>query len=216
MSALLAELPLVDLLALAFNVLAFTGYRIWQRRRGRERPGATLQSQQAATRADWVAEVFTNGNGILAVQALRNVMMSAVFFASNTVLLVIGALTLTLQGHLAHTWTFLTTDAGASVTLARTKLMLLLLMLLIAFFCFVNAIRLLAHGTISVSTRSANPKRATAQIDAAWRYQGLGVRCYYFVLPMLFWLFGPQWFVLGGIGAIVMMHRFDNPRPEFD
>jgi uncharacterized membrane protein len=210
MSNAWSQISPTDLAALAFNTLAFVAYRAYQRRRARRDPGATLQSRQAGLRASWVAELLSSGNGILGVQTLRNAMMGAIFFASNTVFLVIGALTLTLQGHLAHTWNILTLDPGASDPIARTKLLLLLVTLIVAFFCFINAIRLLAHASIGIGTKAADAAHTTAQIDSAWHYQGLGVRCYYFAVPVMLWLFGPLWFVLAGTASIALMHRFDS------
>lgn len=199
-----------DLAALAFNALAFAAYRALQRRRARRDPGATLQSQQAGMRAEWIAEVLASGNGILGVQALRNALMGSVFFASNTMFLIIGTLGLTAQSHLAESWRMLDPAAGNSPALALAKLLLLLLTLIVAFFCFVNAIRLFGHASISIGAKKAAPERVTAQVNGAWRYQGLGVRCYYFAVPILFWLFGPMWFVLAGLGAVALMHEFDR------
>jgi uncharacterized membrane protein len=202
--------PGTDLAALAFIAAAFVAHRLLQRRRARRDPGATLQSQQAAIRAAWVAEILRSGNGILGVQTLRNALMGSIFFASNTIFLVLGTLTLTAQGHLAETWTLLDPGATRSPSFAQAKLLLLLLTLLAAFFCFVNAIRLFSHASIRIGAREEDPERVTAQIDAAWSYQGLGIRCYYFAAPILFWLFGALWFVLAGLGSIALMHRFDR------
>ena len=199
-----------DLAALAFNIVAFAAYRVRQRRRGRHDPGATLQSQQAAIRAEWIAEVLASGNGILGVQALRNAMMGSIFFASNTMFLVIGTLGLTAQSHLAESWRMLDPTAGGSPSLALAKLLLLLLTLLVAFFAFVNAIRLFGHASISIGNKKGVPELVTAQVNTAWHYQGLGVRCYYFAVPVLFWLFGAIWFVVAGIGAVALMHQFDR------
>lgn len=201
----------VDLAAFCCNAVAFAGYRVVQRQRGRRDPGATMQSEQAAIRGEWVAELIRTGNGILGVQTLRNAIMGAVFFASNTMFLVIGTLTLTGQDQLADNWSLLnpggTHDPQA---LAQAKLLLLLLTLLLAFFCFINAIRLFEHASVSIGYQGSVPARVTAQVNAAWRHQGLGVRCYYFAGPILFWLFGPLWFVLAGLGSIALMHTLDR------
>ena len=200
----------IDVAALVFNALVFAGYRAIQRRRGRRDPSATLQSEQAAVRAAWVEELISTGNGILGVQTLRNAIMGAVFFASNTMFLVIGTLSLTAQKQLGETWSQLNPGVPHSAALTQAKLLLLLLTLLFAFFCFINAIRLFEHASVSIGLKSSIHARVTAQVDAAWRYQGLGVRCYYFAAPILFWLFGALWFVLAGIGAITLMHVIDR------
>jgi uncharacterized membrane protein len=205
-------LPVSDLAAIAFVAAAFVAHRTFQRRRARLSPDATLQGQQARVRALWVAEVLRNGNGILGVQTLRNALMVATFLASNTILLVLGTLTLTAQGHLAETWTLLDPAAVRSPPLAQAKLLLLLLTLLVAFFCFVNALRLFSHASVRIGTKAETAEHVTDLVDAAWSYQGLGVRCYYFAVPVLLWLFGTLWLVLSGLGAVVLMHRLDNAR----
>ena len=207
------HLSAMDLAALAFNALAFVGYRVLQRARAARDPQATLQGAQASTRAAWVRQILEEGNGILGVQALRNAIMGSVFYASNTMFLVLGTLTLTAQGALGDTWSLLDPDGARSSSLAQAKLLLLLLTLLFAFFCFVNAIRLFAHASITIGVKSESPERITGQVDAGWSYQGLGIRCYYFATPILFWLFGALWFAFAGLGAIAVMHRFDRPGP---
>jgi len=199
-----------DLAALLFNVAAFSAYRAMQRRRARRDPGATLQSQQAATRAEWVAEVLRSGNGILGVQTLRNAIMASLFFASNTMFLVMGVLSLTGQQHLGEAWALLDPSSNRSAPLVQAKLLLLLLTLLFAFFCFISALRLFSHASVSLGSKAATPAFVTAQVDTAWHYQGLGVRCYYFAAPVLFWLFGALAFVLAGLGAIAVMNVFDR------
>lgn len=200
----------MDTGALLFHVLAFVVYRRVQAARGRRDPGATLQSQQAALRAQWVREVLESGNGILGVQTLRNCMSAVLFFASNTMFLVIGVLTLTASHELRETWHLLDPGGSQSAWLTQLKLLLLLLTLLVAFFCFISSIRLFSHASLSVATRQASPEHVTRQVDDAWRYQGLGVRCYYFATPLLCWMFGALWLVLANVGVLALMHAFDR------
>jgi uncharacterized membrane protein len=199
-----------DLAALLFNVTAFVGYLLMQRARARRAPGITLQSQQAALRAEWVEEILRTGNGILGIQTLRNAMMGAIFFASNTMFLVMGALSLTAQQHLSAAWAGLDPSGTRSQSLTQVKLVLLLLTLLFGFFCFISAIRLFAHASVSIGYKASRPDAVTAQIAAGWSYQALGVRCYYFAAPIVFWLFGAIWFVLAGLCAIAVMHNYDT------
>jgi uncharacterized membrane protein len=199
-----------ELAALLFNVVAFAAYRAVQRMRARRAPGVTLQSKQMAVRAQWVEEVLRSGNGILGVQTLRNAIMSTIFFATNTMFLVMGALSLTAQQHLSKAWALLDPGGNQSQSLIQAKLLLLLLTLLFAFFCFISALRMFAHASVSIGNKASRPQAVAAQIDEAWRYQGLGVRCYYFAAPLVFWLFGAIWFVLAAMCSIAVMHHFDT------
>ena len=200
----------VDAGALIFHVACFIGYRLIQRARARRDPQATLQAQQSAVRSEWVAEVLRSGNGILGVQTLRNAMMATVFFASNTMFLVFGVLTLTAQAHFKESWAILDASWATPSQVAQVKLLVLLLTLLVAFFCFISAVRLFSHASVSIGTKTSAPERVIAQIDEAWSYQGLGVRCYYFAAPLLCWLFGAHWLLIADIGVLALMHAFDN------
>lgn len=199
-----------DLLGLLFHVGLFAGYRALQRGRASRDSAATLQSQQARIRAAWVAEVLNGKNGILGVQTIRNALMAALFFASNTMFLVIGTLTLIAQGRVAESWALLDPQGMRPAPLAHLKIVLLLFTLLAAFFCFLNAIRLFSHASVSIGAGADDADPITAQLDTAWRYQGLGVRCYYFGAPIMFWLFGAPWLMLASVAAIALMQLFDR------
>jgi uncharacterized membrane protein len=136
--------------------------------------------------------------------------MAAVFFASNAVFMVIAALTLSVQGRVGEVGGLLDPAGAQSPALVQLKVLLLVLTLLVAFFAFIGALRLFAHVSVTVGSKTATARQLTAQIDAAWRYQGIGVRCYYFATPILFWLFGTPWLVVADVGVLVLMHTFDN------
>jgi uncharacterized membrane protein len=199
-----------ELAALLFNVVAFAAYRAVQRMRAPRAPAVTLQSSQAAVRAQWVEEVLRSGNGILGVQTLRNAIMGTIFYATNTMFLVMGALSLTAQQHLSKAWALLDPGGNQSQSLIQAKLLLLLLTLLFAFFCFISALRMFAHASVSIGNKASRPQTVAAQIDEAWSYQHMGVRCYYFAASFVFWLFGAIWFVLAAMCSIAVMHHFDT------
>jgi uncharacterized membrane protein len=202
-----------DWAALLFHVGSFAAYGLAQNKRARRNPNATLQRQQAAVRSAWVDEVVTSGNGILGVQTLRNTTTAALFFASNTVVLVFGVLTFASQGRMSETFGGFSEADETAPELAQLKLLLLLLTLLAAFFCFISAIRMFSHASISIGLKNIDPKRVTRLLEAAWRYQARGVRGYYFAAPLLCWLFGAPWLLLADLAALALMHAFDNATP---
>lgn len=199
-----------DLLGLLFHAGLFAAYRALQLGRASRDSAATLQSQQARIRAAWVTQVLEGKNGILGVQTIRNALMAALFFASNTMFLVIGTLTLMAQGQVGASWALLDPQGMRPAPLAHLKIVLLLFTLLAAFFCFLNAIRLFSHASVSIGAGGDDAEPITAQLDTAWRYQGLGVRCYYFGAPIMFWLFGTPWLMLASVAAVALMQLFDR------
>ncbi len=212
---MLARLGLhaTDATALLLHVASFVVYGLVHRRRALRDPSVTLQAQQRAVRRAWIDEVLSTHNGILGVQTLRNLTTATLFFASNSIFLVFGVLTLASQSGLREAFDILSVGE-ASPHLTQLNLALLLFTLRAAFFAFISAIRMFSHASVSIGLSGIEPKRVVAQIEAAWRYHALGIRSYYFAAPLLCWLFGTPWLVLADAAAIVLMHVFDDASLE--
>ena len=177
-----------------------------------------------ATRAAWVETVMRERRDILAVQTLRNSTMSASFMASTAVLLIIGVLTLSAQGDkLSGTWHSLNFLGQFAAEMWLFKLLVMLFDLLAAFFSFAMAVRLFHHIGYLVNVPLAPPNEAAqlahvvAQLNRAGIFYRIGMRAYYFTVPLLFWLFGPV--LLLGVTALLVyfLYHLDRaPRRDSD
>jgi uncharacterized membrane protein len=177
-----------------------------------------VQALLQQSRVAWVERMINQREGILAVQTLRNQIMAATFFASTAILLIIGTLTLSAQGDkLVATWSLLSPFGVIHERVWLAKLMFLLVDLLMAFGFFAQVIRLLSHVSMLVSVPSATveiPQVAVLMLQAG-RYNTRGVRCYYYAFPLLFWLFGPIFFVGATIALVVLMLKLHRaPKRE--
>ena len=213
-----------DLLSFAASagmVLAYQQYLRWRTRRD---PASSAQDVMLAARAAWVESVMRERRDILAVQTLRNSTMSASFMASTAVLLIIGVLTLSAQGDkLSGTWHALNFLGRAGAEMWLFKLLMMLFDLLFAFFSFAMSVRIFHHigYLINVPLDKANEaaqiRKVEAQLNRAGIYYRIGMRAYYFTVPLLFWLFGPLW-LLGATMAMVffLFHLDRAPRHDTD
>src|SRR5262245_36597073 len=94
-----------DVLAGIFAIVVIVGYHVYLRVRTRRDPDYTIQALLNKGRAAWVERMMKEKEGILAVQTLRNSIMGATFFASTSVALIVGTITLSTQGDkLAQAW----------------------------------------------------------------------------------------------------------------
>jgi len=188
-------------------------------------PSYTVQRVNNAVRTAWVEEIMRRREGILAVQTLRNSMMAAVFLASTAVLLIIGVLTLSEQGDkLRTTWQALDVFGAAGSRLWLTKMLLLLIDLLVAFFSFAMAIRLYHHVGYMINAPQdvglvvANPAHVSAHLNRAGRFYSIGMRAYYYTVPLLLWLFGPHFMLAGTVALVISLHYLDRtprlPAPD--
>jgi uncharacterized membrane protein len=155
-------------------------------------PGYTVQRVNNLVRTAWVEEIMRRREGVRAVQTLRNSMMAAVFLASTAVLMIIGVLTLSEQGDkLRTTWQALDVFGTASSRLWLSKMLLLLIDLLAAFFSFAMAIRLFHHVGYMINAPqsddlvAANAAHVSAHLNRAGHFYSIGVRAYYYTLPLL-------------------------------
>jgi len=213
-----------DLISFALSGLAIYVYQLYLGWRTRRDPASSAQDIMLAARAAWVESVMRERRDILAVQTLRNSTMAASFMASTAVLLIIGVLTLSAQGDkLSGTWHSLNFLGHASAEMWLFKLLIMLFDLLFAFFSFSMSVRLFHHIGYLVNVPLESQLEAVqvmhveAQLNRAGIYYRIGMRAYYFTVPLLFWLFGPL-FLLGATALLVffLYHLDRAPRHDTD
>ena len=206
-----------DIIGFGASLGLLISYQGYLRYRLKQNPGYTVQRVNNMVRSAWVEEIMRRRDGILAVQTLRNSMMAAVFLASTAVLLIIGVLTLSEQGDkLRTTWQALDVFGAASSRLWLTKMLLLLIDLLFAFFSFAMAIRLFHHVGYMINAPqdgnlvAASPAHVSAHLNRAGRFYSIGMRAYYYTVPLLLWLFGPHFMLAGTVALVVSLHFLDR------
>ena len=213
----------IDLLAFLASMALLLAYHIYLRVKVRQNPTYTVQAIHNLARAAWVESVMANGRDILAVQTLRNSTMAATFLASTAVLLIMGVLTLSGQGDkLGNTWHALNLFGTTDPALWLLKTILLMLDLCYAFFCFTLAVRKFHHVGYLVNLPKGfehpiiTPRYVAAYLNRAGRYYGLGMRAYYFTLPLLFWMFGPHLMLASSVALVFLLHHLDRAYDDGD
>lgn len=187
------------------------------RRKERRDPAYTVQAVNRIARTAWVENVMREGRDILAVQTLRNSTMAATFLASTAVLMIIGVLTLSGQADkLDATWHSLNIFGAKHPELWMFKLICLLLDLFFAFFSFAMSIRVFNHVgyminvPLSLNHQAITPEHVAVHLNRAGRFYSVGMRAYYYCVPLLFWLFGPHLMLIATLGLVFVMYRLDR------
>ena len=204
---------LVWLATLATVVLLF-GYEAVVAVAQRRRPDRMARSAHAALREDWFSAVSQHkGSEILAVQTLRNSLMSATMTASTAVLGLMGTVTLAAPS--------LHVSFGEAAVLPsftpRLVLELLLLTLLFAsLVCSAMAVRYYNHaGFISGMPVESEARQRWAPAGAAYvRRAGLlyswGLRHLILVAPILASLLHPLAGPVAAVLVVVVLSGFDR------
>lgn len=209
-----------DIVGFTSSLVLLISYQGYVRYRLSKDPGYTVQRVNIQVRSAWVGEIMRRREGILAVQTLRNSMMAAVFLASTAVLMIIGVLTLSEQGDkLRTTWQALDVFGAASSRLWLAKMLLLLVDLLVAFFSFAMAIRLFHHVGYMINAPqdenfvAADPAYVSGHLNRAGDFYSIGMRAYYYTVPLLLWLFGPHFMLAGTVALVISLNYLDrSPR----
>jgi uncharacterized membrane protein len=206
-----------DIIGIVLSVVLLGAYHLYLRQRVKRNPAYTVQAVNVMARSAWVERIMKNEDGVLAVQTLRNSTMAATFLASTAVLLIIGVLTLSEQGDkLGSGWHSLNVIGATQPALWITKLLMLMLDLFVAFFSFSMSIRVFNHVGYMINVpksaghKAISPRHVAVHLNRAGRFYSLGMRAYYFLVPLVFWLFGPHFMLLATVGLIFVLYHIDR------
>lgn len=212
------NLPLYlhDLLVFLASVTLVAIYHLALWLRTRRQPDYAVHLFNSVVRRHWAEGVMRNPD-VLGVQTLRNSTMAASFMASTAVLLTIGVLSLASQADkLAQTWHALNFMGSAHPGLWIGKLILLVIDLMAAFFCFTVSVRFFNHvGYMVTMPLDARPRHLTPELvgrylNRAGNYFSLGTRIFYFTIPLVFWLFGSPYLLLSTAGLLGALYFLDR------
>jgi uncharacterized membrane protein len=211
-----------DLASFIVSTGLVIGYHLYLSYKLRKNPHYTIQAVNRAARSAWVTGIMQDeSKSILAVQTLRNSTMAAIFLSSTAVLLIIGTLTLSGQtDKLEYTWHTLNMLGSSHPGLWITKLLLLLSNFFVAFFSFAISIRLFNHVGYQINvpikkrTPYINPKNVSVHLNRAGNYYSLGMRAYYFSVPLVFWLFGPHFMLAATVVLLAVLYHVDRTPKE--
>lgn len=207
-----------DIAAVAASALLVSAYYAFLRLKVRANPLYTVHGVNELARTLWVRSVMaSDSRDVMAVQTLRNFVMGASLMASTAALLILGTLTLSGQAEaVARNWHVMSAYGSVSPELWIVKVLALLADFIVAFFAFAMAVRLANHVgfMINVGTeevpRALSPEAVARRLNRAGNHFAIGLRAFFFAVPLVFWLFGPAFLVLATLGLVAALHRLDR------
>jgi len=207
-----------DIFALVASALMLFLYHHYLRSQLRRNPHYTIQAVNRYTRAQWVHAIMSDESRlVLGVQTLRNSTMAATFMASTAVLLIIGTLNLSSEANkLIDTWHVTHLGGSRQPGLWMVKLLFLVSNFFVAFFAFSMSVRLYNHVGFKISvpaevrTPELQPDSVAIHLNRAGNYYSIGMRAYYFAVPLVFWLFSPVLMLIATVILIAVMYHIDR------
>jgi len=210
-----------DAVAVSVSATIVAGYYIFQFIRAKRSRVYSMHYVNELTRRIWVETVMGSpGYEIMAVQTMRNFIMVGILMVSTSTLLIMGTLTLSGQAETINkTWHVLNLVEGShSAKLWIIKVMCLLADFLIAFFSYAMAIRLANQILFMINIpreyqpahEALTPYNVARRLNMAGYMFAIGMRSYFFAIPLVFWLFGPVFLVTATIGLVIILSRLDR------
>ena len=187
-------------------------YEFWLFSKARRRPHEVARSAHRALRAGWVDALSRQpGSEILAVQALRNSLMSATINASTAALALMGSITLIAAAN-SQVAPLLPAMLSPRVILE----LLLATSLFSAYVCSAMAMRYYSHAGFVMSLPVGTPIRqerlpmAVDHVARAGILYSWGLRFFLFVAPIVAGLLHDVLMPLAALALILVLRRFDR------
>ncbi|MCW5644923.1 MAG: DUF599 domain-containing protein [Rhodoferax sp.] len=200
-----------DWLAFAIGTAIFACYEIWVLWVGWRHPDRIARSAHAFMRASWVDALARQpGFEIVAVQALRNSLMSATISASTSALALMG--TVSLASNNIESASFVGTPP------LRIVLEVLLMATLFAsFVCSAMAMRYFSHAGFVMSMPVAAPERASLNpmakeyVKRAGLLYSWALRFFLIIAPLVVGIVRPWAMPFMTVALVVALWFFDRP-----
>jgi uncharacterized membrane protein len=202
----------IPLMLSALMVALYEGVVLWI---GRRRPDRMARYAHARMRVAWVAALgHSSGTEIVAVQALRNSLMSATIVASTAALGLMGSITLagpTAVKSLSH----LHPDDPLGPKVVTEGL--LMCTLFASYVCAAWAMRYFNHATFAMSMTIGSAERehwqplAVAYVERAGLFYSWALRSFLLLAPLVAGILNPL--VMPPMSAllIIVLYFFDQP-----
>lgn len=210
----------IHLLALLWFVACWAGYARYATHKGRNTP--CLASVLHLYRKDWMRRLLSRDNRISDTSVIGNLERNASFFASSTLLILAGIVTvLGASDKALSVLADLPLVQQAPRELSELKLLTLGLVFIYAFFTFswcmrqynfaavlIGAAPLVGERNVSEAERSNYAERAARVVSMAAYQFNQGLRSYYFGMAMLAWFIHPVLFIAASTAVLfVLYHR---------
>ncbi len=210
------QIPVSDLVSLVWFLVVWIGYTLFADG-GRSR-AHSLRAVMHAHRLRWMLQMLQRQNRMVDTNILGNLLRGVSFFASTTLLILAGLVTILGATDKAILLIReIPFAAKTTLLLWEVKLLLLIVVFVHAFFKFTWALRQFNYCSILIGAApgpAGKPPdaefagRAADMSTLASKDFNQGLRAYYFGLAALAWFFSPWAFILATtLVAIVLYWR---------
>jgi len=208
----------VNLLALFWFLLCFKGYNAYTRKRARDT--YCLASLMHQYRLHWMTQMLNRDVRIADTTVIANLERSVSFFASSTMLILAGLMTVLGSTEKAiDVVSDIPFAAAATKGEWELKLLLMIGLFVYAFFKFTWSLRQYGFTSVMMGAaplpteqasdqeRKAHANRLGVMSSMAANNFNLGLRTFYFSMAVLGWFVNPWLFMALTAGVVFILYR---------
>ena len=217
--AWLGKLPLLDLLDLFVFLAGSALYKIFLIQILKDEQKKYYIHQLQSLRRAWIKIYGMGREPILVVQTLRNKIMISSFMASTALILIVGGFNIVFGMDIGKIkpgslFFFNLQDPDLEIV----KVLLIIIVLLYSFFHFLWHTRELHNMSMVLNVpeeqlQKITPLQPLDYLENMYINSGihftLGIRGYYFLIPLLLWMFHPAMMLLSFFGIMLFLVRRD-------
>ena len=211
------ELLSLDLLALVWFLICFNGYASYSRKASYKEP--CLASVMHLYRTEWMKEMLLRDVRVADTTTVANLERGVTFFASTTMLILAGLMTLITRGETAMG--LLASVPGAEMLSSLQwdiRILAMMVLFVYAFFKFTWSLRQYGFVSVMIGGAPLLTEERTREIDAhasriakmasmAANNFNTGLRSYYFAIAMLGWLIHSALFMALALAVVWILYR---------
>ncbi|NQW23821.1 MAG: DUF599 domain-containing protein [SAR202 cluster bacterium] len=215
----LPAVPLRDIAAFIWFMALWVGYTVMADHFvTHRRPAAQIMHDY---RVRWMERMLERDNRMADVQIVTAHMRSGMMFASITILIMAGVMT--ILGNLGKARE-VTSELSFAITASREmweiKVIVLMLIFVYAFFKYVWSLRQFNFALVFIGAapmkeevnakdREHYPERGAILMDRGINALNRGLRAYYFGLALIAWFLGPIYLAAATIWVVAVLYRRD-------
>jgi uncharacterized membrane protein len=205
----------LDLSAMLWFFLCWVGYAIYYDHHSKT--SKSLLTVMDGFRINWMREMLRRENRMMDETLIGNLLRSITFFASTSILLILGLVTL-LKYREEASQIFITLPLAEQTPpiLWELKTFLLILIFVYAFFKYTWSLRQYNYACILVGSAPARDRielheayaqRGARLVSNAARHFNMGLRSYYFGFAAMSWFIHPILFMLATLWVVIVVYR---------
>ena len=210
------NLLVVDYISLIIFFSCWIGYTQFSRIKAKNT--ACLSRCLHQHRIHWMRQIFDNDIKVAHASLLANLERNVAFFASTTLLVLAGVLTLFTQvDNVKEVLSSIPISSDNNALSIQVKLSLLALIFVMAFFQFTWSMRQYGFLNIMIGAAPFEPNTTKSHLldyakqmgvvqDQAGHAYNYGLRSYYFSLAAIGWFIHPLLFIFASLSVVYVLY----------